>query len=144
MAGVETQENGVQVLRSSEIKEIRKDETSPSQLNHVRFSVIRNSTKNSIASYRTELGSSAEQFFNSCRSVEAFYDAIAKIRLHQMPHDNSRWDKVLKWAEFFALQVQGYSDEVSKFADYADAAASLIWAGTLSLILARIALSLST
>lgn len=138
------QENGVQVSRTSEIKEVRGGEARSNHVAQpVRFAVIRDATKKSVAAYRTELGPSSEQFFNSCPSVEAFFDAIARIRLHQMPHDNSRWDKVLKWAEFFAAQVQGYSDEVSKFADYADQAASLIWAGSLSLIQACTAQSLS-
>lgn len=139
------QGNSVLVSRTSEIKEVREDEAWANQLiNPVRFSVIRNATQKSVAAYRTEFGSSAEQFFASCQSVEAFFDAIARIRLHQMPHDGSRWDKVLKWAEFFAAQVQSYSDEVSKFADYAEQAASLIWAASLSLIQACAAPSLST
>lgn len=123
------------ISKTGGTKVVRGDEASSSQvINPVRYSAIRNAIKKSIAAYHTELGSSSEQFFTSCRSVEAFFDAVAGIRLHQMPHDTSRWDKVLKWAEFFAAQVQGFSEEISKFADYADQAASLIWAGSLSLI----------
>ncbi|KAL5348657.1 hypothetical protein ACLOAV_006074 [Pseudogymnoascus australis] len=138
------QGNSVRVSRTSEIKEVREGEARSNHVaKPVRFSVIRDATKKAVAAYRTELGPSSEQFFNSCPSVEAFFDAVAGIRLLQMPHDNSRWDKVLKWAEFFAAQVQGYSDEVSKFADYANQAASLIWASSLSLIQACTAQSLN-
>lgn len=84
--------------------------------------------------YRTELGPSSEQFLTSCQSVATFFDAVAGIRLRQMPHHSSRWDKVLKWAEFFAAQVQGYSDEVFQFADCADQAAHIVWASSLCII----------
>ncbi|KFY35273.1 hypothetical protein V494_06061 [Pseudogymnoascus sp. VKM F-4513 (FW-928)] len=113
MSNSKSQGNGVRVSTTIKTKEGHEDEVRSSQVTSpVRFSVIQNATKKSIAAYRTELGSSAERFFTSCQSVEAFFDAVARIRLHQMPHDSSRWDKVLKWAEFFAGQVQGYSEEL--------------------------------
>ena len=136
--------NEVLVSRTIETREVRRDESRTNHLtNSARFSMIRNATNKSAAAYRSELGPSADQFLASCRSVEAFFDAVAGIRLHQMPHDGSRWDKILKWAEFFAAQVYAYSDELGKFTDYAGQAASLIWAGSLSLIQVCTSLSLS-
>ncbi|RDL37292.1 Uncharacterized protein BP5553_04725 [Venustampulla echinocandica] len=99
-----------------------------------KFTTLQDATQQSAAMFRTELGSSSEQFLSSCQSVETFFDVIAGIRLHQMPHHSSRWDKVLKWAEFFATQVQIYSEMVSQFADHANQAARMIWASSLSLI----------
>jgi hypothetical protein len=87
--------------------------------------------------YRIEFGSSSEQFLNSCSTVEIFFDYVAGIRLREMPHHSSRWDKVLKWAEFFAAQVFGYSEEVSHFADYSQQAAQIIWASSRSLLEVR-------
>ena len=87
--------------------------------------------------YRAELGSSSEQFLTSCSTVESYFDYVAGIRLREMPHHSSRWDKVLKWAEFFAAQVFGYSEEVSQFADYSRQAAQIIWASSRSLLEVR-------
>lgn len=137
--------NRVLVSKTIETREVHRDELKTNHLtNSARFSMIRNANKKSAATYRSELGPSADQFLASCRSVEAFFDAVAGIRLHQMPHDGSRWDKVLKWAEFFAAQVHAYSDELGKFTDYSYQAASLIWAGSLSLIQVCTSPSLST
>ena len=44
-----------------------------------------------------------------------------------MPHRGSRWDKVLKWAEFFAIQMSGYEDAVRSFVPDSIEAAKLIW-----------------
>jgi hypothetical protein len=134
-----TKENGVAaVSKTSETKEtlqVSQKITSNTQVTSTRkVATLRDVTQRSVAVYRSELGSSSEQFLASCQSVETFFDAIASIRLRQMPHHSSRWDKVLKWAEFFAAQVQGYSEEVSQFADYADQAARIIWASSLALI----------
>lgn len=95
-------------------------------------------TDSEIVYSRTELGSSSEQFLHSCDSVETFFDYVAGIRLREMPHHSSRWDKVLKWAEFFAAQVFSYSEEVSHFADYSQQAAHIVWASSRSLLEVRI------
>lgn len=134
-----TKENGVTaVSKASDTKEtlqVSQSTTSNTQVTSTRkIATLQDVTQRSTAVYRSELGSSSEQFLASCQSVETFFDAIASIRLRQMPHHSSRWDKVLKWAEFFAAQVQGYSEEVSQFADHADQAARIIWASSLALI----------
>lgn len=99
-----------------------------------KVTTLRDATQRAVAMYRTELGTSSEQFLNSCNSVEIFFDYVAGIRLREMPHHSSRWDKVLKWAEFFAAQVFGYSEEVSQFADHSQQAAQIIWASSRSLL----------
>jgi hypothetical protein len=104
-----------------------------------KVTTLRDATQRAIAMYRTELGSSSEAFLHSCNSVETFFDYVAGIRLREMPHHSSRWDKVLKWAEFFAAQVFAYSEEVSQFADYSHEAAQIIWASSRSLLEVSIA-----
>jgi hypothetical protein len=99
-----------------------------------KITTLRDATQRSIALYRTELGSSTDKFLSSCTTVEEFFDYVAGIRLREMPHHGSRWDKVLKWAEFFAAQVYGYSQEVGQFASYSEQAASIIWAASRSLL----------
>ncbi|KAG0653042.1 hypothetical protein D0Z07_0724 [Hyphodiscus hymeniophilus] len=99
-----------------------------------KVTTLRDATQKAAGTYRIELGSSAEQYLKSCSSIEIFFDFVAGIRLREMPHPSSRWDKVLKWAEFFAAQVFGYSEEVIQFADYSHDAAQIIWAACRSLL----------
>ncbi|KAI9744104.1 MAG: hypothetical protein M1818_002256 [Claussenomyces sp. TS43310] len=60
-------------------------------------------------------------------SLEDFLDYIEQERLAHMPHRGSKWDKVLKWAEFFALQISAYQRAVEPFVLQSKAAAKLIW-----------------
>lgn len=67
-------------------------------------------------------------------TIEGFLQFIERQRLTHMPHRGSRWDKVLKWAEFFALQISGYSKAVKGFVRDSDQAAKLIWAAACALL----------
>ncbi|KAL8868853.1 MAG: hypothetical protein Q9174_004709, partial [Haloplaca sp. 1 TL-2023] len=67
-------------------------------------------------------------------SVENFLDFIEHQRLTHMPHRGSHWDKVLKWAEFFAVQVAGYADALESFVPESKTAAQLIWTASMSLV----------
>ena len=51
-----------------------------------------------------------------------------------MPHRGSHWDKVLKWAEFFSLQVSGYANAVDSFIAESKVAAKLIWTACRALL----------
>lgn len=46
----------------------------------------------------------------------------------------SRWDTVLRWAEFFVLQVSNYSSVVGPFIPESKTAAQLIWTASRSLL----------
>ena len=48
-------------------------------------------------------------------NIESFLEYITHERLTNMPHRGSRWDKVLKSAEYFALQISAYGETVEKF-----------------------------
>ena len=67
-------------------------------------------------------------------TMENVFDFIERQRLTYMPHRGSHWDKVLKWAEFFALQVSGYASAVEPFVPESKAAAKLIWIASKSLL----------
>lgn len=67
-------------------------------------------------------------------TMEDVLEYIERQRLTHMPHRGSHWDKVLKWAEFFALQVSGYAAAMEPFAPEGKAAARLIWIATQSLL----------
>lgn len=62
-------------------------------------------------------------------SEESFLNFVANERLHRMPHRGSRWDKILRWAEYFATQVSTLHESVSSFVPNSAETAQLIWAG---------------
>ncbi|KAL8834428.1 MAG: hypothetical protein Q9170_003750 [Blastenia crenularia] len=67
-------------------------------------------------------------------TIEDFLEFIERERLTHMPHRGSHWDKVLKWAEFFSLQVSVYSNTVESFISESKLAARLIWAACRALL----------
>jgi hypothetical protein len=67
-------------------------------------------------------------------TVESFMDYINRERLTNMPQHGSRWDKVLKWAEFFSSQISLYQKAVSSFVPDSKGAAQLIWASCQALL----------
>ena len=67
-------------------------------------------------------------------TVESFMDYIERERLTHMPRQGSRWDKVLRRAEFFGLQISRYEKVISKFVPESETAAKLIWAACRVLI----------
>ncbi|KAI4243543.1 MAG: hypothetical protein LQ352_006999, partial [Teloschistes flavicans] len=67
-------------------------------------------------------------------TIDGFLEFIERQRLTYMPHRGSHWDKVLKWAEFFALQISGYATALQSFVPDSKTAAQLIWTASLSLL----------
>ena len=59
--------------------------------------------------------------------IEGFLEFIDRHRLTYMPHRGSHWDKVLKWAEYFAVQISGYATTLEAFVPESKAASQLIW-----------------
>ncbi|MCJ1420615.1 hypothetical protein MMC32_006973 [Xylographa parallela] len=69
-----------------------------------------------------------DEHYISSITIGNFLKYIERERLTSMPHRGSRWDKVLKWAEFFALQVANYSTAVEPFVPDSRDASKLILA----------------
>lgn len=67
-------------------------------------------------------------------SIDGFLDYIERQRLTYMPHRGSRWDKVLNWAEYFALQISGYARAVESFVPDSNMAGKLIWTACRALL----------
>lgn len=55
-----------------------------------------------------------EDYFEGL-SLDTYLDFIAEERLLHMPPRGSQWDKVLKAAEFFGLQIYSFGDKLSNF-----------------------------
>jgi len=102
---------------------------------HIQATLLHDATQRALKQYRSELGQGSEKFLQSCTTVERFFDIVATIRLLQIPHRGSRWDKVLKWAEFFAGQVSAFADEIASFTtQHEQKAATIIWASCRTLL----------
>jgi hypothetical protein len=74
-----------------------------------------------------------EQYIDGM-SFDSFFEYIERERLTHMPHQGSRWDRVLKWAEFFALQVSRYERAIAPFVPSSKAASKLILAACRTLL----------
>ena len=70
--------------------------------------------------------SHVDEHYINFMTIESCLDYIERQRLTHMPHRGSRLDKVLKWAEYFALQVSGFAKAVGSFIPDSKIAAKLI------------------
>ena len=68
-----------------------------------------------------------DEHYIEATTINSLLDFIERERLTHMPHRGSKWDKVLKWAEFFAVQISGYSEVVKTFMPDSKEAGKLIW-----------------
>lgn len=60
-------------------------------------------------------------------SLDSFLDFVASDRLRRVPHRGNRWDKILRWAEYFAIQISILHESVGPFVSNSTEAARLIW-----------------
>ena len=98
-----------------------------SHSNFQQVTVVREVTSRVHIKLQGQFSSSVDGPLSSSISIENFLDYVAAERLRRMPHRGSKWDKVLKWAEYFASQVSIYQDCVSAFLPHSKEAAQLVW-----------------
>lgn len=60
-------------------------------------------------------------------SLDSFLDFVASDRLRRVPHRGSRWDKIIRWAEYFAIQISILHESVGPFVPNSTETARLIW-----------------
>jgi hypothetical protein len=60
-------------------------------------------------------------------TIESFSDYIARERLSSMPHRGSLWDRVLRCAESYALQIADYAQKIGTFVAESEYAARQIY-----------------
>ena len=58
-------------------------------------------------------------------TIESFLEFITKERLTRVPHRGSLWDRVLKYAEYFALQISAYGRSIRAFAPQSERGSQL-------------------
>ncbi|KAH0563240.1 hypothetical protein GP486_002195 [Trichoglossum hirsutum] len=69
------------------------------------FHVLRETSTTVVVQCKKELGAKAEGVLTGTASMDSLLDFIAAERLRSMPHQGSKWDKVLKWAESLARNM---------------------------------------
>ena len=97
---------------------LQRAETSSSTFSEV--SVVSHTWKQSRSRVKSALGVDDGVFQDM--TIDVFMEYISTERLTNMPHRGGRWDKVLKCAEYFALQLSAYQELVHKFARDSEAA----------------------
>jgi len=75
-----------------------------------------------------ELDDVDEHYFKSV-NLESYLEFIADQRLIDMPRKGSQWDRVLKAAEFFGLQIYSFGSAVSHFVEESKCASFTALAG---------------
>lgn len=96
-----------------------------------KSTAVRNSTTERhirfTSKYQEELLILTNGLPSKTESLDSFLDFVASDRLRRVPHRGSRWDKILRWAEYFAIQVSILHESVGPFAPNSTEAARLIW-----------------
>ena len=78
--------------------------------------VLKETTTVIITRCKKDLDTKAHDVLTGTHTLDSLLDFIAAERLRSMPHRGSKWDKVLKWAETFASEVDFFSNAIDCFA----------------------------
>lgn len=101
-----------------------------------QITVLQETVISTLGKFVAQFDRVDEHYIHSM-TIDGFLEYIERQRLTYMPHRGSRWDKVLKWAEFFGLQISGYAKTVESFVPDSKLAAKLIWAASRTLLEVR-------
>lgn len=80
------------------------------------------------ARLQVELKGSKEEPLAAGVTIESFLGYIGAERLRRMPPKGSRWDKILKWAEYCATSLSLFEEAVETFVASSQEAVELIFA----------------
>ena len=94
----------------------RTETSSSTSSSYSEVSIVSTTWKQSRQRVKAALGSDVDDGVFYDINIDAFMEYISTERLTNMPHRGGRWDKVLKCAEYFALQLAAYQELVHKFA----------------------------
>ena len=104
-------------------------------LNNIpKINILRETTTRVTTFIKTRLGSSCDVVLKEAQTFDDFLEALEDIRLRYMPHDGSKWDKVLKWAENFAGFIYKFNESVKIYMLHSEEATRIIWGNCLSLL----------
>jgi hypothetical protein len=108
--------------------------SSYQQHNVQAVTVLREIISKIHASSKRSLNSTSAEVFEESKDVGVVLDFIAGERLRRYPHPGSKYDKTLRWAEYFATQVHAFSETVSEFVLYSSEAAHIMFGSCMLLL----------
>jgi hypothetical protein len=117
---IDTKTSTTSTTRTEERRQFASDQ---------QVTVLRDTVVETQRKFITEFHHVDEHYIEGI-TIGGFLNHIEQERLTHMPHQGSKWDRVLKWAEFFALQVSAYERAVSPFVPDSKLASKLIWAAS--------------
>jgi hypothetical protein len=99
-----------------------------------KTNILNERTLHATVQLKSQMGNFSEMILDSTPSFEDFLFALAAERLRYLPHDGSKWDRALRWAEGFTGQVHMFHEAVEGFMTNSVGACQLIWGSCLSLL----------
>lgn len=113
-------------------------ETIPLPQRMTDVTVVKERLSGLYLKFRKELHVSDGKSLVQVESVEDFLEFIDTERLRRIPRQGSGWDRVLKWAEYFAGLVAAYQESVGEFVLQSEEAAKVVWSLCQKLLLVRL------
>ena len=96
--------------------------------------ILVKSTEQVSSQYESQLGSLVNVREIYGKSLQSLLDFIATDRLRRVPHRGSRWDKILRMAEHFAIRISLYQEAVGGMFSKSSEAARMIWGSCWALL----------
>lgn len=103
-----------------------------------KTNILKERTMKTSAMVQSRFGQHTSIILDSTPTFDDFLDALAETRLRHMPHDGSKWDKVLRWAEGFTRHVHIFQQAVQGFMNDSEQATRMIWGSCLFLLQVRL------
>ncbi|KAL8781838.1 MAG: hypothetical protein Q9213_005840 [Squamulea squamosa] len=122
-------------MSDSEYRNDGADAHSPvlSHSNEQRITVLKETVIVTRQRFIADFDGCDEHHIHSM-TIGDYFEYIERQRLTYMPQKGSHWDKVLKWAEFFGLQISSFADTLEPFLSESKLAARLVWTACRSLL----------
>jgi hypothetical protein len=129
---IKSHTNGTETLHQSHTSRTESRTFSESSHTHTftsdqQVTLLRHTVITTRAKLISNLSYVNDHYIDS-QTGESFLEFLRHQRMTQVPKLGSRQDKVLSWAEFFALQISAYEKALSPFVPDSKNAARLIWA----------------
>lgn len=125
-------DDSVGMLKKAKNAVRRAVSPSPAPRQRVSESQFINNVHEAVQSLRArlqaELKGTKEEMLAAGITIESFLGFIGSERLRWMPAKGSRWDKILKWAEYFATSLSLFEEAVETFVASSQEAVELIFA----------------
>lgn len=131
VASTATQQNA-EVSRPQNLRTVthhtaKNDAVDTAQESNPDINILVKSTREVSTKYESQLRTVINIQELTGNSVKSVLDFIAADRLRRVPHSGSRWDRILRLAEHFAIRISLYQDAVGRMFPGSSDAAGMIW-----------------